>query len=353
MLETVIRSRKRRQSLRVSLLCGLISGTVSALSTLRVLDPAIIGLNGLVGLFIGFMTPFSLQSLIGLAKSRLVAIRRVPRLLVMLLFAVTTMVVVTALTLATLLVISFIADGTLPFADIINYSLGYALISAAVLGVSISFYVTMQDFLGEHFFHDLFLGLYAAPVERAAAVAFVDLSGSTGLAESMSASQFFALLNEYLGLVETCAVYTGGSIYKYLGDGVIVVWNLPGAGRQPLDFMVCLDQEMAERQTAFRERFGTGIQCTAGLHAGRLLVGEIGRQRKELGYWGDTVNTAQRVQATCKRAATRLLVSEDYLSSLNNGSAPEGWVLQRLDRVFLPGKRAPITLYALDRLAKD
>ena len=347
MIERLVRKHQRETALRVSLLSGIASGIVSLLSTGALTNFVSALLNMGIGFFIGFMAPLIIQFLADTIRTNPIA-RRMPGVVSFVLFVLFTTAVVTALTLGVMVGLSFVIEARLPDATALRYSIRTALTVAGSLAVLLNVYLTLQQYLGRAFFRDLFLGRYSSPREELKAVAFVDLVGSTGLAESMGPGRFFDLLNDYLGTVEMIAHYCGGTIYKYLGDGVIIVWGMPAAAHRPLECLVMLRDEMIERGDHFERRFGVRPRFTAGLHLGPLLVGEIGRERKELGYWGDTMNTAQRVQDACKRAGSPILVSEEYLAAVRTLPAPlSGLSLHRIEGVTLKGKTTHMVLHAV------
>lgn len=350
MLEVAMRKALLRRMLRISLVCGCISAGISLAGALSSASYDLALLSSSSGFAIGFLTPLIVQALVvGLrASSR---IRGVPRAALAAASALLTMAVISVLSVMTLWLMHYIHTGGAPGQAEFRQTLPFALGLGASISLAVNLHVVLQEYLGGGFFKDLFLGKHAIPSQRLAAVAFVDLVGSTSLAERLSPQRFFAFLNDFLGTVELAAHYTGGRVYKYLGDGVIVLWELPVKDAAPLRFMTALDAELRSRRSRSIAAFGEEARHTAGLHAGLVLVGELGDRRKELGYWGDTLNTAQRIQDACKRAGAAGLVSAEALEALGAAGADsfEGYRLHRLDGVALKGKREPMTLYALRR----
>jgi adenylate cyclase len=87
---------------------------------------------------------------------------------------------------------------------------------------------------------------------------------------------------------------------------------------------------------------------TAGFHSGQVLIGGLGCSRKELGYWGDTMNTASRIQAACRSTGTNCLFSQSFMQLLagENRELLKNTPFFRIRNVRLRGKKAPITLYS-------
>ena len=146
-----------------------------------------------------------------------------------------------------------------------------------------------------------------------ATVAFVDIRGSTALAETLTPAQLSRLLTGFRRAVSASARRHDGMVDKFIGDGALVVFGaLDGderAAAQGLDFARDLLQQLLP--TAGSEPpFRIGI----GLHHGDVVCGIVGDDdRQEFTVLGDTVNVASRIEEATKIFATELLVSEAVL----------------------------------------
>jgi adenylate cyclase len=87
---------------------------------------------------------------------------------------------------------------------------------------------------------------------------------------------------------------------------------------------------IAEHHAAYLRRFGAAPSLRAGIHAGPLIIGEMGDVKREIVTLGDTMNTASRVESACRGP-----VGPPSLRADNIGS------------VVLRGKSAARELYAL------
>ena len=80
-----------------------------------------------------------------------------------------------------------------------------------------------------------------------------------------------------------------------------------------------------------------------------VIVGEIGEERREIGYLGDTINTAQRVQSACKAEGVTTLFSEAFLARVGQagpGSADPTQGMREHPEVTLPGKSETLRLFS-------
>jgi adenylate cyclase len=337
MLEEKLRKRRWRRILDVCWKSSIASGLiVLVVNSLDELD-AQAAKSAVIGALAGFLVPLMLLSIVMMAVPRGL-LRRLPYLASV------------AVTISLLLAVSV---GTYYMLGLILYpDHAFALrglIMAVGIGLALSLLFTavstVQQFLGPSFASDLILGRYHRPREGERVFAFVDLRDSTRLGEQLGHRRFFSLINGFLALVEQCAELYDGRIYKYVGDGAIVVWPVERA----LAAVQCLQElavAVADHQRRFEEQYGTRIAFTAGLHEGRVLVGEIGDERREIGYLGDTLNTTARIQAHCKVLGVPWLLSEAVAerAASQDPEAIDELHLERYADVTLRGRHEPITL---------
>src|SRR5208283_4665028 len=91
-------------------------------------------------------------------------------------------------------------------------------------------------------------------------------------------------------------IENGGEIHKYVGDEVIATWRLRPGRNDAAIVRACLSarDRLASRREAYRQAFGEWAEFRAALHAGVVVVGEIGSFKKEIALVGDPMNTAAR-----------------------------------------------------------
>jgi adenylate cyclase len=144
---------------------------------------------------------------------------------------------------------------------------------------------------------------------------FSDVAGFTRISENLGPTEVFAELGDYFELVTDIVVERfGGTLDKFVGDGIVAFFNAPGAIERHAE-MACqaalevvqkLSDVEAERRAATRPIFQTRI----GLHTGEVLVGNIGTQHR-LSYSaiGDAVNLSSRLEGLNKLYGTLILAS--------------------------------------------
>ena len=202
--------------------------------------------------------------------------------------------------------------------------------------------------VGSRVLFNVALGRYRRPVREARALMFLDLAGSTALAEAMGELRVQSLLTRFFFDIDGAIVAHGGEVHAYVGDEVIVTWCLNDnmSGGRCIDCFFAIADSIAEKADAYRQEFGMVPSFRAGLHAGSVVISECGSSRRQLAYFGDTVNVTARLQEYCKEAGRNLLVSADLLQHVRPKS---GIVSEPLGPVHLRGRAAAIEVFAVER----
>jgi adenylate cyclase len=149
---------------------------------------------------------------------------------------------------------------------------------------------------------------------REVAVIFTDITGFTSLVETAPAEVLGALLNEYVGGMTDVVFAHEGTVAKIIGDAIQILFNAPGDQPDYARRAIACAHDLDIWAQAFRERWmakGVNFGATRiGVHAGPALVGNFGGSRFfDYTAYGDTINTAARLEAANKHLGTRICVS--------------------------------------------
>jgi adenylate cyclase len=212
------------------------------------------------------------------------------------------------------------------------------------------FMLEVNSLLGQNVLLNFVTGRYYRPRLEERVFLFIDLEGSTGLAERLGPLAFHRLLNPFVLDLTDLIVAARGEIHSYVGDELIAAWTLED-GKPPARCVAAcfaaLDR-LAEGAPDYRREFGAAVNFRAGLHCGPVVAGEMGSVKKEIVFLGDTVNTAARIQELCRKTGDRVIASADLIDRLE---LPPGVAKRSLGDLRLRGKGAHLALYALTKAA--
>ncbi|MGN1286023.1 MAG: adenylate/guanylate cyclase domain-containing protein [Bradyrhizobium sp.] len=223
---------------------------------------------------------------------------------------------------------------------------------ALLLSIPITTIYELIRMIGGHTLLAIVLGRYRQPVREERVLLFLDLVGSTTLAEAMGELRVQELLTRFFFDIDEPIVSHGGEVHAYVGDEVIVTWPA-GDGRPSrryLDCVFAIEDRLAKRADHYRKEFGLVPAFRAGMHAGAVVIAECGDSRRQIAYFGDTVNVTARLQGHCKEAGRPLLVSGELLRLL----PPDlDFVIEPLGSTQLRGRAASVDIFSVARRASS
>ncbi|MBK8252929.1 MAG: hypothetical protein IPK82_09695 [Polyangiaceae bacterium] len=160
-----------------------------------------------------------------------------------------------------------------------------------------------------------------------ATVLFADLVGFTHWAERTSPEVLVKKLDTIFGAFDEMAERLGLEKIKTIGDAYMVAGGLPGTRS---DHVIATAQLALEMLT-YLEKHGNGLTMRIGIHTGPVVAGVIGKRKFAFDLWGDTVNTAARMESHSE--PNKVHVSETVAAALG-----EGFVLEERGMVDVKGK---------------
>ncbi|KAG2431564.1 hypothetical protein HXX76_009578 [Chlamydomonas incerta] len=173
-----------------------------------------------------------------------------------------------------------------------------------------------------------------------------DMVGYTTAASQLSACQVVSLLNELFGMFDDLAQRNGVYKVETTGDAILCVAGCPVPDDAVRNAVRAAG--MALDMVAAVERFkpsleGVRVQIRVGLHSGPVVAGVVGKKMPRFCLFGDTVNTASRMEGTA--SAMRIQVSEATATLLRESG--ESFALEPRGVMNLKGKGAMETFWLL------
>jgi adenylate cyclase len=209
------------------------------------------------------------------------------------------------------------------------FSIGFLVVMNLVIGIA--------NIIGPRAFLNLFIGRYHTPVEENRFVLFVDIAGSTGLAERLGGIAIHRLLDHTFRLLTLSVVDYRGEVLNYVGDEVIVTWpERNGAvDCRPLRCFVAMREELSRASDQLAREFGAAPRIRGSLHFGPVIVGEIGDVKRAIVFNGDVMNTAARLEELSRNVEGGFLASRAAMQRFN--SAPP-FAIRDLGRLPIRGR---------------
>lgn len=163
--------------------------------------------------------------------------------------------------------------------------------------------------------------------ERYLVSMFVDMRGSTRLAEKRLPFDTVFIVNQFLGAVSQAVIECGGQPNQFVGDGMLALFGLAAspqtACRQALKAAAMIAANVDELNQFLSHDLREPIRFGVGIHGGEVIIGDIGyRDHMVFTALGDPVNVAARLQDMTKSLACEAVISEEV--RVTAGLAAEG-----------------------------
>jgi adenylate cyclase len=190
-----------------------------------------------------------------------------------------------------------------------------------------------------------------------ATVMFVDIIGSTQQMELFTPEQVIAGVRAVHRRVVPVVMNRGGTIDKFLGDGVMAVFGAPERRQNDAHQAVLAAVEILDMVDAWSvrrtARGNVSVHVALGLHFGPVIQGNVGvEDRLEFTTLGDTVNVASRLQNMTRQYGAGVLMSAATVAAAERfGPLPDAIKARCRDLgpVQIAGHDAPVHLVAIDR----
>ena len=174
-----------------------------------------------------------------------------------------------------------------------------------------------------------------------------DIRGFTTLSQGADPQRVVALLNEYLTEMTRVIFENGGTVDKFMGDGILAVFGAPIAdpehARKALQAAVQMQQSLQELNQRWQRSGDDAVRMGIGLHSGNVVAGNIGSpERMEYTVIGDAVNLAARIEGQSKTLRQQILFSDQLRMEL-----PESQETRFVTETEIRGRSGLTRLYTV------
>ena len=212
-----------------------------------------------------------------------------------------------------------------------------AFIYSAAISVAVNLALGLSNIIGPRALLNFVTGRYHSPVEESRFVLFVDIAGSTGLAERLGGIAIHRFLDRTFRLLAIAVVDYRGEVFDYVGDEMIVTWReRDGAiDWRPLRCFLAMRDELSRASSQFEREFGAAPRIRGSLHFGPVIVGEIGDIKRAIVFNGDVMNTAARLEELSRGVDGGFLASR---AAMDRFASQPPFAIRELGRLPIRGR---------------
>jgi adenylate cyclase len=183
-------------------------------------------------------------------------------------------------------------------------------------------------------------------VNQTITILFADIRGFTRISEHAPPEKIVGLLNRYFSAMTDIIFAHGGTLDKYLGDGLMALFGAPTTtpedASNALNAAVAMQRRLLGINLELRQEGLSEVGVGIGLHTGEVTVGYIGSERRsEYTAIGDSVNTASRLESNAKGG-------EILVSDATAKAARSRYKLQPRDPINVKNREQPVILWEVD-----
>lgn len=214
---------------------------------------------------------------------------------------------------------------------------------------------TLGSYVNEHVLRQLLEDPGAAGIhgaERVVTVLMADIVGYSSFAEGRDPAEVVGVLNEYFGEMTEAVQANGGTVDKFIGDGLMAIFGAPvalEADGAPNAVATARDMErrLERLRVGWAKRGLPALDIGIGVHTGPAVVGNMGSHRKmEYTVIGDAVNVAARIESATRRFGVRVLISGATMERLDDPPPATD-----LGGVHVKGREADVHMWSLNPAA--
>lgn len=155
------------------------------------------------------------------------------------------------------------------------------------------------------------------------AVLFADIVGFTRYAEESTPDDVISLLRSFHATLEEVVFSHGGTLDKYMGDGLMASFGTPNPSpadaANAIAAAFAMQNSIAALNADRADKGLAAIRLSVGVHFGPVILGDIGNSRRmEFAMLGDTVNVASRLETATRVLSCGIVVSQSAMAAVSD-----------------------------------
>lgn len=208
----------------------------------------------------------------------------------------------------------------------------------------IIFLIQVIQLIGKANFIRLIMGVFHQPREVERTFMFLDLTGSTTIAEKLDNMAYSNFIKDFFFDISDAIILYKGEVYQYVGDEVIVIWPVAGRSSDCIRCFFKMREIIDNKREVYQGKYDLLPRFKAAIHTGRVVVTEIGKLKKDIVYHGDVLNTTSRIEGKCNELNQELLISEDTLKLMGQA---HHFKTEKMGTILLRGKARNVNIFAV------
>jgi len=223
------------------------------------------------------------------------------------------------------------------------------IVVPVMFAISITAIMTLRivGYLGAKNLFHLMIGKYHRPVLERRIFLFLDIKGSTALVERLGPIKTRALIGKFFFDISGPITDHGGEIYRFTGDGVVAIWDWKQgiAKNRIVRAIDAIGDAVNHEADYYRSKFGHVPEYRIGVHGGSIVTSEEGDTKRAIGFYGDTIHIAARLEQMAKKLGTDCVLS----GNIAEHQVGLGDRLRLIGDELVRGISEPIKIYELSR----
>lgn len=258
------------------------------------------------------------------------------------------LLVIVVLTHVAFLIFVFTWEELRELQSLMSLRLLVSLIVFLVLShMGLAFILEVRRKVGPGNLGALLTGRYHRPREENRVFLFLDLKGSTTIAERLGHTRYSQFIRHCFHDLTESVLSFQAQVYQFVGDEVVLTWpqSKTKAGGKSLDTFFAFRERLREKQKWYMEEFGVAPEFRGGVEEGSVVVTEVGDIKREIAFHGDALNTAARLLELCREYDAAVLVSGRIHKQIAQNP---GLSTQPQGEITLRGKTEPVAVFGVE-----